>query len=168
MWSAYYDHTYGILRYVNSNHYYHYHYYYYHPLSAGHITTSNILCTDHLPWLWKGKQNGVPSATVPQPVCICKQSLSFIYLLSDWCCVTAVAWQTNLVYHDVLNYYNFHHKLYAGDFDMLRKFLQASRTEQKYSKPTMTKVGWVQNLLKVLVINTWDQEITTQEMEITT
>ena len=109
MWSAYYDHAYRILSYINSNHYYHYrYYYYYHPVSAGHITTCNILCTDDFPWPWKGKQNGVPSARVPLPVC--KQSLSFIYLLSDWCCSTDVAWQTNLVYHDVLNYYNFHYK----------------------------------------------------------
>ena len=79
--------------------------------------------------------------------------------------VTDVAWQTNLVYHDVLK---FHHNLYAEDFNTLIKSLQASRTQHKYGKPTMSKVGWVQNLLKVLVINTGDQEITTQEMEITT
>ena len=134
---------------INSNHYYHYHYYYYyHPVSAGHTTTCNILCTDVFPWLWKGKQNGVPSARVALPVC--KQSfiISFIY----W--VTHVAWQTNLVYHDVLNYYNFHHKHREQNISM---------AWQPWQRWVAFKISY-----KVLVINMWDQEITTQEMDIIT
>ena len=68
--------------------------------------------------------------------------------------VTNVVWQTNLVYHDVWTYYNFHHK---------HREQNKSMASQPWQKWVEFKISY-----KVLVINMWDWEITTQEMEITT
>ena len=81
-----------------------------------------------------------------------RHNINFIYLLSDWCYMTDVVWQTNLVYHDVWTYYNFRHKHQEQNISM------ASQPWQKWVE---FKISY-----KVLVINMWDQEITTQEMEI--
>ena len=74
--------------------------------------------------------------------------IPFIYWVTD------VVWKTNLVYHDVWIYYNFHHKHREQNISM------ASQPWQKWVE---FKISY-----KVLVINMWDQEITMQEMEITT
>ena len=68
--------------------------------------------------------------------------------------MTDAVWQTNLVYHDVLNYYNFHHKHQEQNISMAR---------QPWQKWVAFKISY-----KGLVIKMWDQDIPTQEMDIIT